>query len=85
MTLYRPHRGSLGASLRDAIEVYNIDELLAAIRATCACWMPEWALPTKETITNEPYAPDTRIEGWQDTWIVRSKNMPWGFTNGPLV
>ena len=81
--LYRPHRGSLSASMADVVEVNDLPQLVRHMRREVERWYPKDELPTLENTKLEPYCFDDRI-GW-DTYLVTVKGKAWGYTNGPLT
>jgi hypothetical protein len=82
MTKYRPHRGGLAESMKEAVDVSDFSSLVERMRLEVKEWYPKDDLPTLENTKVEPYCFDHRI-GW-DTHIVTVKGNAWGFTDGPL-
>lgn len=82
---YRPQRGSLEDSMREAVPIKDFDALVAHLqkehdRYPVATGLPR---PSHENVEVRDYEIfDERI-GWI-TYIVTIENNGWGFTNGPL-
>jgi hypothetical protein len=80
-TIFRHHRSSLEDSMKTAIEVRSIDDLVLELQKRFTFWVIK-----PSDIHIEEYMPwaDTRI-GWEKTYLVTlSGKGVVGFTNGPL-
>ena len=79
--LYRPHRGSLAAAMRECVEVSGVADILDIINTQNAIF---GVGPVGiEAIAVEKYSYDARIL-W-DTHIVTVNGCAVGFTDGPAA
>jgi hypothetical protein len=78
---FRPVRGSLKESMRDAVEVTDMMDLWALVRSRSKDW-PGYRDCVFQDLKVEPYGRDERI-GW-DTYIVTLRGSAVGYTDGPV-
>jgi hypothetical protein len=77
---FRPHRGSLSESLKDLVEIIDLDHLRRHVQRTMGA----------EVVDVHYYAMDLRVPGWTTTCIVMAEwpdgsKGPCGFINRKLV
>lgn len=75
---YRPHRGSLDASMKEAVEVDGFAGLLAHLEKTHSAYAPPF---DASKIRIKPYSGADKRIGWASTCIVVDDRGPLGFTD----
>ncbi len=71
---YRPHRGSIAASMMEVKEFFSKEEFMKFLRTQ------PFTVITETTLTCKPYKKDERIS-WEEVWIIKDAVGAIGFTN----